>query len=54
MFAGVATLTEHGEWLLTQGRESDAQPLLTEARQIFDRLGARRVLWLARRPLPHF
>jgi tetratricopeptide (TPR) repeat protein len=34
------TLTEHGEWLADQGRAADAEPLVTEARQIFERLEA--------------
>jgi hypothetical protein len=35
-----ATLLERGEWLVGQGRASEAGPLLTEARDIFDRLKA--------------
>jgi class 3 adenylate cyclase/tetratricopeptide (TPR) repeat protein len=31
---------EHGEWLAGQGRAADAEPLLTEARAIFERLEA--------------
>jgi len=34
------TLLEHGEWLASQGRPSEAGPLLHEARSTFDRLGA--------------
>jgi class 3 adenylate cyclase/tetratricopeptide (TPR) repeat protein len=40
------TLLEHGEWLQSQGRHVDAEPLLGEARQTFERLEA--VLWLTR------
>jgi tetratricopeptide (TPR) repeat protein len=40
------TLTEHGEWLISQGRDDGAVPLLDEARGIFDSLGA--VIWLDR------
>ena len=31
---------EHAEWLVEQGREADAEPLLAQAREIFERLGA--------------
>ena len=37
---------EHAEWLSGQGRAEDAQPLLAEARQTFDRLQA--TPWLER------
>jgi tetratricopeptide (TPR) repeat protein len=37
---------EHAEWLLTQGRAEDADPLLAEAREIFERLEA--APWLER------
>jgi class 3 adenylate cyclase/tetratricopeptide (TPR) repeat protein len=40
------TLTEHGEWLIASDRAADAQPLLAEAREIFERLNAQP--WLAR------
>ena len=40
------TLLEHGEWLLKQGRTSDAAPHLGEARETFERLGA--VPWVER------
>jgi hypothetical protein len=40
------TLTNHGEWLVEQGHPDEAGPLLTEAREIFDRLKARP--WLER------
>jgi hypothetical protein len=41
-----ATLVEHGQWLIARGRDAEAEPLLTEARSIFDGLGDRR--WLER------
>jgi class 3 adenylate cyclase/tetratricopeptide (TPR) repeat protein len=34
------TQLEHAEWLSTHGRGSEADPLLAEAREIFERLGA--------------
>jgi class 3 adenylate cyclase/tetratricopeptide (TPR) repeat protein len=37
---------EHGEWLMARGRPDDAQPLLAEARDTFDRLRAEP--WLER------
>ena len=40
------TQLEHGEWLATQGRPDEAEPLLTEARELFERLEARP--WLER------
>ncbi|MEO8423489.1 MAG: adenylate/guanylate cyclase domain-containing protein [Actinomycetota bacterium] len=40
------TLLEHGEWLIQQDREADAQPLLDEARTVFEHLAA--TPWLAR------
>ena len=40
------TLLEHGEWLGTQGRRDEAEPLLAEAREIFERLEAKP--WLDR------
>ena len=40
------TLLEHGELLARQGRAGDAEPLLAEAREIFERLEARP--WLER------
>jgi predicted ATPase len=39
-------LLEHGEWLAESGRSEDAEPLLKEAREIFERLGA--APWLER------
>jgi class 3 adenylate cyclase/tetratricopeptide (TPR) repeat protein len=35
------TLLEHAEWLTREGRTTDAAPVLAEAREIFERLGAR-------------
>src|SRR5262249_25405654 len=32
---------EHGEWLVGQGRAEEAEPLLSEAREILERLEAR-------------
>jgi hypothetical protein len=40
------TELEHAEWLAGQGRASDAEVLVAEAREIFGRLGA--VPWLER------
>jgi len=40
------TQLEHGEWLVAQGRAEEAQPLLAEAREIFERLQA--TPWLER------
>jgi class 3 adenylate cyclase/tetratricopeptide (TPR) repeat protein len=40
------TLTEHGAWLAEQGRGDEALPMLSEAREIFERLKARP--WLER------
>ncbi len=40
------TLLEHGELLVERGRAGDAEPLLAEAREIFERLEA--TPWLAR------
>jgi hypothetical protein len=39
-------LLEHGEWLAERGHDDDAEPLLAEARAIFERLKARP--WLER------
>ncbi len=39
-------LLEHGEWLGRQGRPTDAEPFLAEARETFGRLGAKP--WLDR------
>ena len=39
-------LLEHGEWLAEGGTADEAEPLLAEAREIFERLGA--APWLER------
>jgi class 3 adenylate cyclase/tetratricopeptide (TPR) repeat protein len=44
-YLGVAEL-EHAEWLASQGRGDEAEPLLAEAREIFERLEAKP--WLDR------
>jgi hypothetical protein len=41
-----ATQLEHGEWLTGQGRAEEAEPLLVEAREIFEQLEA--TPWLER------
>jgi class 3 adenylate cyclase/tetratricopeptide (TPR) repeat protein len=40
------TETEHGEWLASHGRAAEAEPLLAEARETFERLEAKP--WLER------
>jgi hypothetical protein len=40
------TLLEHGEWLVGEARAAEAEPLLAEAREIFERLAA--APWLER------
>jgi predicted ATPase len=45
-FYAAVTLLEHGEWLAASGRGVDAEPLLDEAQEIFERLRA--VPWLER------
>ena len=40
------TLLEQGEWLTSEGRAAEAEPLLAEARETFERLEATR--WLQR------
>lgn len=40
------TLLQQGEWLVAQGRHDDAELLLVEAREIFERLEAKP--WLDR------
>ena len=40
------TLLDHGVWLVSERREADAEPLLAEAREIFERLKA--ASWLER------
>ena len=39
-FYMAVTLLDHGEWLVEQGRTDEAQPMLDEAREIFERLRA--------------
>ena len=39
-FYQACTMLEHAEWLTANGRMDDAAPLLTEARETFERLGA--------------
>jgi hypothetical protein len=34
------TVLEHGEWLVSEGRLAEAEPLLAEAGEILERLGA--------------
>jgi hypothetical protein len=41
-----ASTLEYAEWLIRHGRSGDATPLASEAREVFDRLGARP--WLER------
>ena len=45
-FHEAATLIEHAEWLTSQGRSDEAQPLLDTARETFERLEAKP--WLER------
>ena len=40
------TLLQHGEWLVSQGRVEQADPLLAEARETFEQLEAKP--WLER------
>ena len=40
------TLLAHAEWLAGEGRAAEAEPLLSEAWEIFERLGA--TPWLER------
>jgi Tfp pilus assembly protein PilF len=39
-------LADYGTWLLATGRDDEAAPLLSEARELFEGMGA--VLWLRR------
>ncbi len=48
-YLGVTQL-EHAEWLAGQGRAEESGPLLAEAREIFERLGA--TPWLERAGAP--
>ncbi|MFL5963267.1 MAG: AAA family ATPase [Gaiellaceae bacterium] len=45
------TLTEHSDWLVSESRAGEAEPLLTEARGTFERLAAKP--WLARVETAH-
>jgi tetratricopeptide (TPR) repeat protein len=45
-FHMAVTLLEHGEWLISRSRIAEAEPLLSEAREIFERLKAQP--WLDR------
>jgi hypothetical protein len=36
----LSTRLEHGDWLAAQGRAEEAEPLLVEAREAFERLEA--------------
>jgi class 3 adenylate cyclase/tetratricopeptide (TPR) repeat protein len=45
-FQHARTELDHADWLLAQGRSAEAEPLLTHAREVFDRLDAKP--WLAR------
>jgi hypothetical protein len=45
-FFVAATELEHAEWLAGRGRPTEVEPLLSEAREIFERLGA--LPWLRR------
>ena len=45
-------LLDYGSWLVTCGREDDATPLLAEAREIYGKLGAVRMLALVEAALP--
>ena len=40
VFSLAVTQVEHAEWLLEHDRPEDAEPLLAEARETFERLGA--------------
>ena len=40
VFHLAVTELEHGEWLAAQGRRDEAEPLLAEAREIFEQLEA--------------
>ena len=46
MFYLAVTQLEQAEWLAEQGRADEAEPLLAEARETFEQLGA--TPWLAR------
>jgi ATP/maltotriose-dependent transcriptional regulator MalT len=46
VYALAVTQLEHAEWLVEQGREADAEPLLARSRETFERLEA--TPWLRR------
>ena len=46
VFYLAVTQLEHGEWLVGEGRDAEAEPLLSEARETFERLRA--TPWLER------
>ncbi len=46
VFYVAVTQLEHGEWLVGEGRDAEAEPLLAEARETFERLRA--MPWLDR------
>jgi tetratricopeptide (TPR) repeat protein len=46
VFYLAVTQLEHGEWLVGEGRDTEAEPLLTQARETFERLRA--TPWLER------
>jgi len=46
VFLLASTQLDHAEWLVSVGRGDDAQPLVAEARETFDRLRA--TPWLER------
>jgi hypothetical protein len=46
VFYLAVTQLEHGEWLVGEGRDTEAEPLLSEARETFERLRA--APWLER------
>ena len=45
-FIQAAAQLEYAEWLIEQGRAEESKPLLSEARAVFDRLGA--LPWMER------
>jgi hypothetical protein len=46
VFRHAVPLLEHAEWLIAQERASEARPLLDQAREAFEQLGA--TPWLER------
>ena len=45
-FGLAPVLYDYGSWLVSTGRDAEAVPLLSEARELFERMGAR--VWLRR------